>query len=340
MKTKKWQKPTGVVIGLVAMTMLFVMSKNHVNAAEVKYVCKLAHPNPETAPTQKKALFVKKLWEQVTNGRVTLMIFPQGQLYKSGPECLDAASLGAIQMSLAPAAWLENRDPEWAIAGMSFLIDDPKHWLRAEKTPYVVALKKRLETSAHLKLFSNMVFVGNQIFTKKPITKLEDLKGVKIRAFGPVQTKTFERLGAVPLDIAGPEVAVALQTGSISAVSTSLNKGYIQTFGLVENCPNVLLTPLGYNLGFWAINTDWWNGLPADIQKALEGTSDQIRDEVLKIEAEDESDTLKWALQAGMKTTKLSAQEAARFRERLAPLYSEYTSTLGTGFIDAINKTR
>jgi TRAP-type C4-dicarboxylate transport system substrate-binding protein len=209
-----------------------------------------------------------------------------------------------------------------------------------ENTPYVMDLKKRMETSARLKLFSNMVFVSLNFYSKKPITKVEDINGIKIRSFGPVLTKATKRLGASPMDRAAPEVAVALQTGAITGVTTSLNKGYIQSFGLVENSPYILLTPIVYNIGWWAINSDWWNGLPPDIQKSLEKTSDEIRSEVLKIETEDESSTLKWASQVGMKTTRLSAEEIAKCKGLMKPLYDEYISSVGRNLFDAINKAR
>ena len=197
-----------------------------------------------------------------------------------------------------------------------------------------------MEETGNLKLFSNMVFVSNHVYTKVPITKVEDFSGIKIRAFGTVMTKTFKGVGAAPMDIAAPEVAVALQTGGIAAVQTSLNRGYIQSFGLAENCPYILLTPIGYLIGWWAINSDWWNDLPTDIRNALAGTADEIRSEVLKIEAEDMSGTVKWAEQNGMKTTELPAQEIARFRELVQPVYDEYISDVGKKLFDAITKVR
>jgi TRAP-type C4-dicarboxylate transport system substrate-binding protein len=337
-------KTAGIIsLITIALFIFTVVLSGYAAEPEGTYVCRLAHNHPETAPTGAKSLFLKQRFEKATNGRVTVKIYPHGQLVKDPIGCVEQASMGAIQMALGLSSYIASYDREWSIFTLPGLIDSPEHLLRVEKDPYFEELKKRLEKSGRLKVFTNMVYVKSILFSKRPVTKVEDIKGLKIRTYDDQSVKMAELMGAIGVPKASGEVAIGLQTGAIDAVFTSVNKGYIQTYGMVENCPYMLLNPgiPGYTCGWWVINADWWNGLPGEIQKTLEGLAPEIARECLRIENADEQATMKWALQQNMKPAEsLPAGDIARLKQIWKPLYAEYTAKLGTKLLDAVEKAR
>jgi TRAP-type C4-dicarboxylate transport system substrate-binding protein len=53
------------------------------------------------------------------------------------------------------------------------------------------------------------------IYTKKPVKTLADMKGMKIRAMGPVETAFTQAIGAQPVPVAWTETYTALQQGMV-----------------------------------------------------------------------------------------------------------------------------
>jgi len=64
------------------------------------------------------------------------------------------------------------------------------------------------------------------IFSKTPVTKIEDLKGAKWRAYNVGTSRIGEMIGAQPVTVQQAELAQALATGVVTALITSAATGY------------------------------------------------------------------------------------------------------------------
>ena len=59
-----------------------------------------------------------------------------------------------------------------------------------------------------------------EVFTaKKPIVKLEDFKGLKIRTSGAAMSNVIKALGAVPVQIPTPDISIAMQRGTVDGTT-------------------------------------------------------------------------------------------------------------------------
>lgn len=108
---------------------------------------------------------------------------------------------------------------------------------------------------------------GFNLISKKPVRKLEDLKGMKIRSIGGVCNEYLEALGAVPVSLQNSETYTALQTGVIDgALSCS---GPADTMKLWET--SKYLTKLNImNMAIpFAMNKKFFDGLSPDQKKYL-----------------------------------------------------------------------
>ena len=149
---------------------------------------------------------------------------------------------------------------------------------------------------------------------KKKISKLEDLAGMKIRANGAAQSETVRALGAVPVQVPGPELYEALTRGTVDgglwlSIST-------RDSGL-ENALKyrVAGTQLGSGgVSIFAVSEDFWKGLDANTRKILldagENTAKSLCAWVDKSNA-DEIDYL--TKNSGLQTVTLPAEENARW---------------------------
>ena len=105
--------------------------------------------------------------------------------------------------------------------------------------------------------------------TKKPVRKLEDLKGMKLRTVGGLHTNTLKALGATPIAMPVPEVYQALQTGLLDGL-VSAPTGLVP-FKMWEV---VKYETRGFNFGGLNdcifMNLDTWNSTPNDLRQIIE----------------------------------------------------------------------
>ena len=109
-----------------------------------------------------------------------------------------------------------------------------------------------------------------QVHTNKPVTKLDDLNGLKTRLPGGVASMVAAELGMVGISVPAPKVYETLASGAADAVAMPYESR--QGFKLTEVATNVLELPGGYYRGSFAflMSEDAFADLPEDLQKALD----------------------------------------------------------------------
>ena len=104
------------------------------------------------------------------------------------------------------------------------------------------------------------------IGTTKPVKKLDDLKGMKIRAVG-IYADFLKELGASPSTIPYDEMYMALKLGTIDGYLASSSALISSKLGEVIR---YYLLPTTNSINcIWAVNMDSWKALPEDIRELL-----------------------------------------------------------------------
>jgi TRAP-type C4-dicarboxylate transport system substrate-binding protein len=120
-------------------------------------------------------------------------------------------------------------------------------------------------------------FASDQfLFSKKPVRKLEDLKGLKTRVHSVTIAQLTAGLGGEPLTVAFAEVYTALERGTLEAGFTASFAGHSQkwyevTKYLVGPVTQVVQLPL-------VINKTVWKKLPQDIQHIMQEEATRLID--------------------------------------------------------------
>ena len=110
-------------------------------------------------------------------------------------------------------------------------------------------------------------FLPAAIFTSKPATTLDDLKGMKIRIGGTILVDLFKRAGCNPVVMNNADVYPALQRGMIDGGHTAL-PAYVGA-GWYEICKYMSKWPVG-SMGLAVImNKDSWNKLGPELQRQV-----------------------------------------------------------------------
>jgi TRAP-type C4-dicarboxylate transport system substrate-binding protein len=190
-------------------------------AAQTKWNLPGAYPadNPHS---ENLTAFAKDV-EQATGGKLQITVHPAASLFKA-PEIKRAVQTGQAQLGEVLISIHENEDPVYGIDVIPFLAtsyDQSKKLWNATRP----AIEKKLAAQGMMVLFG--VPWGPQgIYAKKDINAVEDMKGLKWRAYNVGTARIADLVGAQPVTIQAAELPQALATGVVNAFMTSGATGY------------------------------------------------------------------------------------------------------------------
>lgn len=189
--------------------------------AQTKWNLPAAYPadNPHSVNLMD---FAKDVGE-LTGGKLQITVHPAASLFKA-PEIKRAVATGQAQAGEVLISLHENEDPLFGIDVVPFLATSypaaKKLWLASKP-----AVEKKLASQGLMLLFA--VPWGPQgIYAKKDLNTIEDMKGLKWRAYNVGTSRIAELVGAQPITIQAAELPQALATGVVNAFITSGSTGY------------------------------------------------------------------------------------------------------------------
>lgn len=161
--------------------------------------------------------------DAATSGKLLITVHPGASLFKA-PDIKRAVATGQAQMGEVLLSIHENEDPIFGLDVVPFL-----------STSYPAAMKlyqaskatisKKLEAQG-LKLLFAVPWAPQGVYANKPLATIEDLKGMKWRAYNVGTTRIGELVGAQPVTVQAAELPQALATGVVNAFITSGGTGY------------------------------------------------------------------------------------------------------------------
>jgi len=225
---------------------------------------------PPTHPMSKATqLWIDKI-DKETNGRVKIKPFWAGALYRPRQSTLElakgVADIGDCSGAYAPTGFAFEKSMRMIFWGV-----DDRHLAR--KVYYEVRAKyPQLDeefTSAGIKVMAYAGIPPYQVLlAKKRITKIEDFKGLSVKASGDL-AKVITGLGGEGINMPMGETYTALQKNTIDAAVAPYET--MKSFRFAE----VVKYALEVNLasapaGHWGFSLKSWNKLPKDVQKVFE----------------------------------------------------------------------
>jgi TRAP-type C4-dicarboxylate transport system substrate-binding protein len=189
--------------------------------AQTKWNLPAAYPasNPHT---ENLVLFSKDV-AAATGDKLQITVHAAASLFKA-PEIKRAVQTGQAQIGEVLISLHENEDPMFGLDVVPFVATSYPEALKLWKASKA-AVEKKLAAQGLMLLFG--VPWGPQgIYAKKDINTLEDMKGLKWRAYNVGTARIAELVGAQPVTIQAAELPQALATGVVNAFMTSGSTGY------------------------------------------------------------------------------------------------------------------
>lgn len=190
-------------------------------AASAQTTLRSADTHPDGYPTVEAVKFMGQLIEQRTQGRFKIQIFPASTLGQE-KDTVEQTRFGVIDMNRVNMAPLNNLIPETAVPGLPFVFRSVAHMRKVMDGPIGDEILKSFEPHGMVGLAFYDSGARSFYNSKRPVTKLEDLKGLKIRV---QQSDMFidlvNALGANATPMPFGEVFSSLQTGVIDGAENN-----------------------------------------------------------------------------------------------------------------------
>lgn len=206
--------------------------------------------------------------ENRTNGQVKFTLFPGGALLK-GPEIYDGVSRGISDVGMSLFAYTAGRFPVMEALDLPIGYPDGKTATYVANDFYN---KFKPAEIAGVKMLYLHAHGPGLLHSRKEVTKLEDVRGLKVRCTG-FSARAVTALGGVPVAMGQGGAYEALQKGVVEATLAPMEvlKGWKQAEVIRYTVESY---SIGYTTAMFVIMNDKkWNALPKDVQKVFEEVS-------------------------------------------------------------------
>ncbi|CAI8804754.1 MULTISPECIES: TRAP transporter substrate-binding protein [Pseudomonas] len=183
---------------------------------------KFADIHPAGYPTVVAEENMGKTLTKETNGELTFQYFPGGVL-GSEKEVIEQMQVGAVQLSRVSLGIVGPVVPDVNVFNMPFIFRDHQHMRNViDGAVGDEILDKITNSEFGLVALAWMDGGTRNVYTKKPVRKLEDLKGMKIRVQGnPMFIDMMNAMGGNGIAMDTGEIFSALQTGVIDGAENN-----------------------------------------------------------------------------------------------------------------------
>jgi TRAP-type transport system periplasmic protein len=149
---------------------------------------------------------------------------------------------------------------------------------------YFDTIDARLQQQFQVKLLGVWPFGPQILFCKKPITKLADVSGMKVRVYDQNLAKFIEMVGGTPVPVSFADTQQSLSLGVVDCAITGPSSA--NSAGWPEVTTHQL--PLGFQMALngYAISLKAWNSLKPDQQGKLKVAFDGLTDDIWKYSEE------------------------------------------------------
>ena len=294
-----------------------------------KITLKLAHTNPETSVFHEGAEVFKEEVESMTNGNITVELYPSSQLGDS-KEIVQSTAMGAVELNISGSAQFSVFNEELMVLDLPFLFAQREvayEKLDGEPGAYLAEgmLDNNIKVLGYLDGGYRCMF--NSV---RPLNHPSDFEGLSVRVQdSEVYFNMMDALGALPSFLPWGDLYVSISQGVVEAGEGGLSQIYTQRF--YEVAPYVSLTNHTLTINPFVINKDKWDSLPADYQAVLEVATDRMEAFERQRMAEAEEESMQLLLDAGVQINEV---DAAEFQEAMHPVWDTFAESYGQDLVD------
>ncbi|SFO42997.1 tripartite ATP-independent transporter solute receptor, DctP family [Cohaesibacter marisflavi] len=283
-------------------------------------------------PQYQGVMEAAKVLEEESNGRLKLEVFPNSQL-GTFTEMMEQVTLGDLDFTLNPFGGMDPWVSRAVIASTAYVVKDFDHLQKILASDWGQGVLEEMRTENGWRTVDSWYFGTRETTSNKPITKLEDFKGMKLRVPNSApQLQWAKAMGASPTPVAFAEVYLALQTNQVDGQENPLP--IIDAMKFMEVQSNITLTNHLVQDQLVLMSEETWKDLSEEDQKIVMDAfkaGGLVNNKVVK---DNEAALLSKFEDNG---AKVNRPELAPFRAAMEPSYKELDSKFGEGIVEKLS---
>jgi tripartite ATP-independent transporter DctP family solute receptor len=314
----------------------FVLQAGGALAQDIKdRTLKFAHQNSKEHPQGQGVAKFAELVAQKSGGKIKVQQFAGGQL---GGDLQNVSALqgGTVDLVVLNTGLLVGIVKETALVDLPFLFNTPQEADAVMDGPFGKKLAEKVAEKNLINLGYFELGFRNITNSKRPINKMEDIAGLKLRVLqSPLFIDTFSALGANPTPMPFPEVYSALEQKVVDGQENPVSVILDSKFAEVQK--NLALTRHIYNPQSVLISKKTWDSMSAAEKKIIQDAATEATAYQRKLNRDKSNEALEALKKAGMQVTELPPAEVAKIREKLKPVVAKYAAQAGDQTFGELN---
>ncbi len=302
----------------------------HAQTKTIKFANQNAKGHPIVLGMERFA----ELVEKNSGGKLKVNVFPGGAL-GSDQANVSALQGGTLEMASMNSGIFASLVKDFAIYDFPFLFGNPREADAVVDGAFGKSLHAKLEEKGLVGLGYYELGFRHITNSKRPITKVEDIAGLKLRVIpNPINVDWVTALGANPTPLPFPELYAALEQKAVDGQENPV--ATIKGAKLFEVQKHITLTNHQYNPQSVVISKRFWDGLSADEKKVVqnavaESTAYQRTQSRALLMA-----GLEDLKKGGMQVSELPPAEVAKLRDKMKPVITKHSAAVGEATVKAM----
>lgn len=292
-------------------------------AAAAEYTMKIGTPTIND-PIHRFAVRYGEVLEERTDGRISVTIFPSGQL-GTMPAQVSNMQTGIQEALVAPAGFLGGLNKGFQVTDAPGFFDSADEAHALINHPDFRDKYRTLGTSSGVTGISLWIYGPHSYVSTKETRTLGDLDGQKLRVLAtPLERAIVAEVGVTGVPMPFIEVLAAIQRGTVDGVRTM--PAVMTPLKYYDTAPYLLQVDDGIlTNGLW-VSEMWLSSLPEDLRGIVEETGVEVGDWATQMSIEAWKEALDHWTEAGGTVSTLSDEEKAAHFANLRPVADKFLS--------------
>lgn len=312
------------------------------SAAEIRErTLRFAFQNVKDHPQGQGAQKFADLVSEKSGGKIKVRLFPGGTL---GGDLQTVSSLqgGTLDLTVLNSGILAAQVPEFAMLDFPYMFNNTAEAHAVIDGEVGQKLHASLESRGLVGLGYWDLGFRNLTNSKHPVTKPEDMQGLKVRVIqSPIYLETFKALGANPVPMPFPEVYTGLEQHTVDGQENPFTVILGSKFNEVQKFLST--TNHIYNPQSFVVGQKTWQKLNADEQALIREAAKEAQTYQRQVTEESQNKALE-TLKGSMQVNEIAPQEVERFREKVKPVVEQFSKDMNPELVkamyDSIDKVR
>lgn len=300
------------------------------HAAEIELKLAWLTADSPTDPYAITAHAFKTELEAALPGRVEVQLFPNRQL-GDDKEILEGLQFGTIDMGVITNAVVANLEPTYQLVDLPFLFGSAEQAHEVLDGDVGQQLAANLRDDGVISLGAAEGGFRNMINNTRPVRTPADVEGVKYRTMqNPVFIEMFSSLGGSPVPMAWGEVFTAMQQGTVDGLE--IPASVVNSNNYADVTKYLSFTRHTYSAIHLLMSERSFEGLPADVQQAVQDAGRAAIAEQRRTVAAAEADIVAALTEKGMEINDI--EDVGAFRAKVGPVYERFEPTIGADLLE------